>query len=70
MTMCGCRRVPSATDPGGFIPLGPVGELDDRHPGLIAATAEAISRTERRAMEAERETTDRYIAGDHGTVRD
>ena len=28
----------------------------------LAATAEAISRTERRAMEAERETTDRYIA--------
>ena len=25
--------------------------------------SEAISRTERRAMEAERETTDRYIAG-------
>ncbi|MBL0925777.1 MAG: VacB/RNase II family 3'-5' exoribonuclease [Sphingomonadaceae bacterium] len=28
----------------------------------LAATSEAISRTERRAMEAERETTDRYIA--------
>lgn len=28
----------------------------------LAATAETISRTERRAMEAERETTDRYIA--------
>lgn len=28
----------------------------------IAATSEAISRTERRAMEAERETTDRYVA--------
>jgi ribonuclease R len=28
----------------------------------LAATAQAISRTERRAMEAERETTDRYIA--------
>jgi ribonuclease R len=28
----------------------------------LATTAEAISRTERRAMEAERETTDRYIA--------
>ncbi len=28
----------------------------------LEATAEAISRTERRAMEAERETTDRYVA--------
>jgi ribonuclease R len=28
----------------------------------LTATSEAISRTERRAMEAERETTDRYIA--------
>ena len=28
----------------------------------IAATSEAISRTERRAMEAERETVDRYVA--------
>jgi ribonuclease R len=28
----------------------------------LDATAEAISRTERRAMEAERETTDRYVA--------
>ena len=28
----------------------------------LEATSEAISRTERRAMEAERETTDRYVA--------
>ncbi|WP_281285556.1 ribonuclease R [Sphingorhabdus contaminans] len=40
----------------------PLTGLTESAVAKLAATAEAISRTERRAMEAERETTDRYIA--------
>ncbi len=36
--------------------------LNEAAVAKLAQTSEAISRTERRAMEAERETTDRYIA--------
>lgn len=41
--------------------LGP-GGLDEREAGQFAAIGEAISGTERRAMLAERATTDRYLA--------
>jgi ribonuclease R len=40
----------------------PTTGLTETATARLAATSEAISRTERRAMEAERETTDRYIA--------
>lgn len=40
----------------------PTTGLTEAATAKLAATSEAISRTERRAMEAERETTDRYIA--------
>jgi ribonuclease R len=40
----------------------PTTGLTEAATARLAATSEAISRTERRAMEAERETTDRYIA--------
>ena len=40
----------------------PLTGLSEAAIAKLPATAEAISRTERRAMEAERETTDRYIA--------
>ncbi len=40
----------------------PITGLTEAAIARLPATAEAISRTERRAMEAERETTDRYIA--------
>ncbi len=40
----------------------PTTGLTESATAKLAATSEAISRTERRAMEAERETTDRYIA--------
>jgi ribonuclease R len=41
--------------------LGPDG-LTDRETGKLAETAEHISMTERRAMAAERDSTDRYVA--------
>lgn len=40
----------------------PITGLTEKAIIKLEATAEAISRTERRAMEAERETTDRYVA--------
>ena len=42
--------------------IEPTTGLTEAATAKLAATSEAISRTERRAMEAERETTDRYIA--------
>jgi len=41
--------------------LGPDGQ-NEAEAGQLAATAEHISRTERRSMEAERDTNDRYVA--------
>jgi ribonuclease R len=40
----------------------PITGLTEKAIIKLEATSEAISRTERRAMEAERETTDRYVA--------
>ncbi len=43
-------------------PLQPLSGLSDRDRGDLSKIADAISQTERRAMEAERDTIDRYVA--------
>jgi len=45
----------------GALKLGPDGQ-NEAEVGQLVATAEHISRTERRSMEAERDTNDRYVA--------